>query len=440
MRRVVRVASAAALVAVLSCQDQVFEPVKNGLVASADLEGDVRVTTKADLLFVIDDSASMAGEQDKLAQGFPALLQKLDQLDPPVDYRLAVLTTSVDERFGPCDPTDPQAPDICSAEFGGTGFACEAGACVKRFPDRAGHLFAAPGNPAVLDSADYSPPELATLFAQNVHVGLEGSSQEQPLRAFETALDSGGLAGFLRDDARLVLFIASDEDDCSDSTGKFLAYTDQNGTFTDQCAEASARGTGQLDSVSAFEQRLRSLEAGGKAREVAAGAVVGLDPATQQPATCTDPACAQRCQGAATAAACQQQCQGALRPTLCESDCVDQCVAFCGSHVPGRRIARLVRDLGGPVSSICEPDFGPALARLARVIGIPTSLDLPSVPGDDRAFFFTVTRAGRTLDCAMGRDFTLDRTSDPPEMTIEKSGACRLMPGDHWSIRYLAAP
>ena len=441
MRGLGRVGWAGALVVALSCREQVFEPVRDGLVASASLAGDVIVTTKADLLFIVDDSPSMGNEQQKLAAGFPALLARLEALDPPVDYRIAVLTTSVDEHFGPCDPSDPNAPASCSSEFGGTGYTCEAsGECVRRFPGKAGRLVAAPGNPTVLDRADYSPQELATLFGQNVQVGLAGSQQEQPLRAFRLALESGGLRGFLRDDARLVLLIASDEDDCSDSTGKLLALEDRNGTFIDHCAQESLVDTGKLDSVSTWEEQLRRLRAGGQTRAVAVGAIVGLDEQTQQPGTCVDAACAQDCQGPASTATCQQQCQGALRPDLCTNECVDQCVSFCGSQAPGRRLARVVRDFGGPLASICESDFGPALARLARVIGIPETLDLPSVPGDDRAFFFTVTRAGKEIDCAQGRDYTLDRAADPPAMDIVQSGRCKLIPGDHWSIRYLTRP
>jgi hypothetical protein len=113
-------------------------------------------------------------------------------------------------------------------------------------------------------------------------------------------------------------------------------------------------------------------------------------------------------------------------------------VGFCGSQAPGYRLARTIRALNGSLSSICESDFGPALSRLARVIGIPESIDLPSVPADSRTFFFRVTRNGKTIECREGTEYTLDTKAAPPVMTIAQNGACRLIPGDHWSIRYVA--
>lgn len=428
---------AAGLVALVACRQQVFEPVRDGLVATARLDGDVRVLTRADVLFVIDDSPSMENEQAKLAAGFPALLAKLEALDPPVDYRVAVMTTSVDEHFGPCDPADPGAAASCSSEFGGAGFACESGACVRRWPQEAGRLVAKAGNPTVLDRALLSPADLGRMFSENVRVGLGGSRQEQPLRAFRLASDSGRLAGFLRNDARLVLIVASDEDDCSDSSGRLLALEDRQGSYVDHCAAEAQVDTGRLDGVEGWVRWFEALDAGGQRREVAIGAIVGLAPGTQEPGMCVDDGCARDCRGPAHSRACAAQCQGSLRPSLCASECADECVSFCGSQSPGRRTARAVRELGGTLASICEPSFGPALARLARVLGIPEQLDLPSVPVDDRAFFFTVTRAGTAIECVEGRDFSLDAASNPPEMSIDPHGACRLLPGDHWSIRYL---
>jgi hypothetical protein len=420
------------------CHQQVFEPVRDGLVSTAALDGDVRVFTKADLLFVIDDSPSMENEQQKLAAGFPELLAKLDALDPPVDYRAAVMTTSVVERFGPCDSKLSGSDVQCSADWGATGFACEDNACVRRFPDEAGKLVAASGNPAVLERAKLSAADFAQKFAQNVAVGTAGSRHEQPLRALHMAMTSGALDGFWRPDARLVVFIASDEDDCSDSTETLLALEQKGGTIIDHCAdEAKSNGNG-LDSIDRWVSQFRTLPIPGGTREVALGGAIGLGTGSSDPGTCVDSACAAECQGPAGAASCNQQCQGSLDVGRCVSECVAQCVGFCGSQAPGIRLARAIRAMNGSLSSICESDFGPALSRLARVIGIPESIDLPSVPADDRTFFFRVTRDSKVIECQQGPDYTLDRASPQPAMDIVQQGACRLLPGDHWSIRYVA--
>lgn len=426
-----RVFVAAVALSAMGCREQVFEPVRDGLAASASLSGHVDVVTRADLLFVVDDSRSMQNEQQKLAQGFPALVQSLDALDPPVSWRVAVMTTSVDERFGPCNSSDPSSPALCSASFGGAGFACESGQCVRRFTDRAGKLLSSPGNPAVLDRDHLSASDLQWLFAQKVQFPLEGSRQEQPLRALQIALEGDSLSEFRRPDARLVVYIVSDEDDCSDGTEQTMALEITPGGEIDHCALGAATGNG-LDDVGGW---VRWFTAQG---DVALGAVVGLTPNAQNPGQCVDASCASECTQPAGRTACEQQCQGALLLERCVGECMAECESFCGSQAPGQRLATAVRAVSGPLASICESDFGPALARLARVLGIPERIELSSIPGDLRAFFFQVTRQGRTLDCKQGSDWHIDLGANPPELVIEQAGACRLLPDDVWDIRYIA--
>jgi len=85
------------------CQDYNFSPVNYSLIQP----GTVRVTlsdlSSADLLFVVDDSGSMGGEQQKLAQSFDAFAAALRDTNiarvasslEPIDFHVAVTTTSV---------------------------------------------------------------------------------------------------------------------------------------------------------------------------------------------------------------------------------------------------------------------------------------------------------------------------------------------------------
>ncbi len=408
------------------------------MVSTVALTGDVRVITKADILFVVDASVSMASKEPKIAAGLPALINKLEALNPPVDYRLAVMTSSVEERFGPCQSADPNAPGECSAAFGLTGFQCVADACVREFPRQAGQLVAAPGNPFVLDRASLSPTQIESLFAQNVLVGTGGARQEQAFRAMDIAFDGSGLQDFWRPDARLVVFVATDRDDCSDTGENLLAYEIDNGTIVDNCALQSGSNGTLLDSVAGWVAGFTMLPVPGGHRDVALGAAIGLASGTQTPGTCVDPVCASNCQGAAQTAVCDQQCAGAPLLQQCLSDCAAQCVEFCGSQAPGIRISRALQLTQGVVSSICDSDYGPDLARLSRVIGIPDSLGLPTLPVDPRAFFFQVFREGRTINCNEGPDYTLQLSTAPYEMNIEPTGACQLLPGDQWSVQYLS--
>src|SRR6201989_2416126 len=92
------------LVAASACQSYVAVPVQPATLVAVQQHSQVKVTTKADILFVVDDSLSMSQKQDRLAQALANFTAALDALDPPVDYQAAVATTSIFERFGACAP------------------------------------------------------------------------------------------------------------------------------------------------------------------------------------------------------------------------------------------------------------------------------------------------------------------------------------------------
>jgi len=130
---------------------------------------------QVDVVFVVDDSNSMAALQGSLAAGVPTLLGGLDAAG--VDYQIGVVTTDMDD------------------------------------PDRRGRLvngtIVAPGTPGG-----------AAALAAAMQPGILGSQLERGLAAAHGAL-TPPLAtheneGIRRDDARVAVVIVSDEDDCSD--------------------------------------------------------------------------------------------------------------------------------------------------------------------------------------------------------------------------------
>ncbi len=133
-------------------------------------------TNQVDILWVVDDSHSMAEEQDSLAAGFADFIEEIEATG--TDFQLGVVTTSL-------EATDPNR----------------------------GHLL---GDPAVITQDD----DYVNLFRDRVHVGTTGSDKEKGLEAATFALSptmtTGANAGFLRSDAFLVIVIVSDENDCSD--------------------------------------------------------------------------------------------------------------------------------------------------------------------------------------------------------------------------------
>ncbi|MCC7070943.1 MAG: choice-of-anchor D domain-containing protein [Deltaproteobacteria bacterium] len=130
-------------------------------------------TTAVDVLFVVDNSGSMADDQEILAANFDAFIAAAAN-DPNLDFHLGVTTTDV---------------------LGGTG------------------------GPFVAPFLRDSSSGLASQFADQVHVGVGGGGLELGLEAMRRALDDYATstnAGFLRNDAALSVVVVSDEEDGGD--------------------------------------------------------------------------------------------------------------------------------------------------------------------------------------------------------------------------------
>lgn len=97
-------AAVAALLSSSACQDYNFNPVGHCLIQPGTKRITVSKVSTADVLFVVDDSGSMKGEQTALATQFPRFLDVLARVnkervttDPPqdaFDFHVAVTTTS----------------------------------------------------------------------------------------------------------------------------------------------------------------------------------------------------------------------------------------------------------------------------------------------------------------------------------------------------------
>lgn len=130
---------------------------------------------EVDVLLVVDDSCSMADEQEALSVGFDRFVEFFEFAS--VDYHIGVTTTDME--------------NIGGALIGYGGFSVID-----------------PGTPSASD-----------VFGANVQVGTAGSGFERGLDAAKQALSplmlDGPNAGFLRDDAVLSLIFISDEEDIS---------------------------------------------------------------------------------------------------------------------------------------------------------------------------------------------------------------------------------
>lgn len=153
---------------------------------------------KLDVLFVVDNSGSMATSQNNLANNFPSFINKF--VEKGYDFRIAVTTT--DAYYG--DQFIATGCSLCTTEQ-------------TRF--RSGV------NPPVyvIDRADYDlslvseQARLKSDFTANAKVGTTGSGDERAFSSFKAALSSSLNVGFHRPDAFLAVVIVSDEEDFSQS-------------------------------------------------------------------------------------------------------------------------------------------------------------------------------------------------------------------------------
>ena len=168
------------LIGLLGCSE--YEVIEAGKV---DLLRQGGEEPRTDVVFVVDDSASMAEEQAQLQVAFQGFVDVL--LDTEADFQLVVTNT---------DPTD----DATSQ-----------------------------GPPLTADTAD-----LSAAILDQFDVGTGGGRDEQGYTRAVQALRSGALPA--RPDARLVVIFFSDEDD--HSAGPVTGYLDELALYA---------GSGEVD-------------------------------------------------------------------------------------------------------------------------------------------------------------------------------------------------
>ena len=216
---------------------------------------------KTDLLFVIDNSASMTEEQAGLSTELPAFLAELQRGDAVTqDFRVGVITTSVYQRVLFNDGTER----------------------LTIYNDQAGRLQPVPdakGQPTAERYLDGRDADLLAKFRRLVRQGIRGSGQETPFEAVRlaltpplsvTPLEQGGNGGFLREGARLLVVVVSDEDDCS-STERPPPVALTEKPEEDSCHEQA----GRLTPVSEYARLLRGLPDGARATREVLWAAIG---------------------------------------------------------------------------------------------------------------------------------------------------------------------
>jgi len=165
--------------------------------------------TKLDILFVIDDSPSISDDQTQLVEAartelFSQLRSMTGELP---DLHIAVASTSFDVLIHGvptvgCDAT-PNGRFVSGHWYNGTPCDAVQGSYLIDEPDGSGGRM-----------INYTGT-IEDAFACMATTGYDGCWVEQPLEGMRRALTLPENAGFLRDDAMLLVVFLGDEDDSS---------------------------------------------------------------------------------------------------------------------------------------------------------------------------------------------------------------------------------
>jgi hypothetical protein len=194
---------------------------------------------KADFLFVIDNSGSMADEQQNLINSFPEFIGTIQDTLMAQDYRVMVVDTDASGGGGysisctngecSCTPVPACCEMVCQFNATCNGFPCNmlpGGECDGTLG--AGKVFDQDGNSCLPEDGPRfitDQDDLATAFSCAGNVGTYGNGAEEPAHAMVEAtgdaLNAAGACneGFIRDDAILVVTIITDEEDIMKSPG-----------------------------------------------------------------------------------------------------------------------------------------------------------------------------------------------------------------------------
>jgi len=183
----------------MGCSDVSFQPAQplppeSSGVTKTDtfMFNDDRPMAQVDVLFVIDNSGSMADEQQRLAQRLASFVGTLST----VDWKIGITTT-----------------DVSNGPFGLKGALVNFVGTSSRSLNR--------------DTVNYGQAFLNTVTANGTPTGCGNSTapscpsgDEQPLAAINLAigLRNSGNSGFFRADADLATIVLSDEDEHSDGS------------------------------------------------------------------------------------------------------------------------------------------------------------------------------------------------------------------------------
>ncbi|HVV86501.1 MAG TPA: vWA domain-containing protein [Kofleriaceae bacterium] len=167
----------------------------------------VTLNRDLDLLFVIDNSGSMAGEQASLAANFPTFISVLQQIEGGLpNIHIGIVSSNVGAAGQASVPG-------CAGQGDDGNLLVKAG-CTGLTGQFISDVADATGNRVKNYTGD-----LGQLFSCMAQLGTGGCGFEMHLESMYRALQPGKNPGFYRAGAYLGVIVIADEDDCSTEMG-----------------------------------------------------------------------------------------------------------------------------------------------------------------------------------------------------------------------------
>jgi hypothetical protein len=261
------VGASVALPSLFACLDHPLKPVEYDALQEAQDAIALTVNKDVDILFVIDNSGSMAEEQATLAQNFEAFISVLERPEVEANYRIGITTTDNGNPW--CGTTGPEggALRLTSCRSRPTEFTFNGAMVIEAFdeacaavcPEEYTNIAVQPSEidgqdePAArpwlesIEGRTNLPEGLSTTQAFQCFgpQGIDGCGFESHLESMWKSLrrsttDGDEAYGFIRSNAILAIVHLTDEVDCSyNNEWESIFLPDGNRVFWSDATAAS---------------------------------------------------------------------------------------------------------------------------------------------------------------------------------------------------------
>ncbi|MBL8916153.1 MAG: VWA domain-containing protein, partial [Archangium sp.] len=249
-------------------------------------------------------------------------------------------------------------------------------------------------------------PDLINKFSRLVQQGVTGSGQETPFEAVRLAVLSpelvstpiaqGGNGGFMRDGARLLVVLLTDEDDCSEKTRPPMVSVGDNGAVAD-CTQREMELTPVSEYHRMFTEDLKNSD--GTAKEVIWTAIAPV--------------------GIANKAAMATIMGGQVRN--------DDCPTSNQAGFRQRQMAEMFDNTLINLDSICKASYRDTLINIAQLASVSQSIEIKNV-ADEKLMQFIIKRKDGTLEnCTLQNEgiVNVSRNTTTNSVKFQFGNQCR---------------